>query len=203
MSTKNLKICVVNNPTDYQKVIAIRSIVFMGEQDLPYSVEFGPNEFCNTHILATLDGELAGTVRIHQFHDFAKLERMAVMPEFRETKLPEMLRNKALEICAAKGIGKIYALCRPELLSHWADFGYQRIENVPNLKVSNMDLIPILVQIDEARDILKFTDHPERLIDQEGEWRENCMYFDSPLKYDDKFAIIIRNRNELRQSKLY
>ena len=59
---KEIKINVVNSLDDYQKVVAIRSIVFVGEQKLPYSVEFGTNELCCTYILATVNGEPAGTV---------------------------------------------------------------------------------------------------------------------------------------------
>lgn len=199
MSNENTKIFVVNSPDDYQKVVAIRSIVFIGEQKLPYSLEFGANEFCCTYILATVNDEPAGTVRIHQFKDFAKLERMAVLSQYRKSPLAEEIRKKALEICASKGITKIYGLCRRELLKHWSKFGYEQIEGAPALQKSNMDLIPILVNIDAARDTLKCTDHPERLMEQEGEWRNNCMYFNLPLKYDDKAAIILRGHNDIRQ----
>lgn len=91
---KEIKINVVNSLDDYQKVVAIRSIVFVGEQKLPYSVEFGTNELCCTYILATVNGEPAGTVRIHQFKEFAKLERMAVLAEYRRTPLAEQIRQK-------------------------------------------------------------------------------------------------------------
>lgn len=194
----NLKIFVVNSFEDYQKVAAIRSIVFVGEQKLPYSLEFGPNELCCTYILATVNDEPAGAVRIHQFKDFAKLERMAVLEQYRHTPLAEKIRQKALDICSMKGITKIYGLCRRELLPHWQKFGYQQIEGAPELHKSNMNLVPILVNIQAAKDMIKLTDHPDRLMEQEGQWRDNCMYFESPAKVDDKTAIIIRKRNELR-----
>lgn len=64
-----------------------------------------------------------------------------------------------------------------------------------------MDLVPILVDIQEAKDIIKFTDHPDRLMEQEGEWRDNCMYFQQPFNVNDQTAVIIRKRNELRQQR--
>ena len=198
---KEIKINVVNSLDDYQKVVAIRSIVFVGEQKLPYSVEFGTNELCCTYILATVNGEPAGTVRIHQFKEFAKLERMAVLAEYRRTPLAEQIRQKALDICSAKGITKIYGLCRRELLPHWSKFGYHPVEGAPGIKRSNMDLVPILVDIQEAKDIIKFTDHPDLFMDQEGEWRDNCMYFQQPFNVNDQTAVIIRKRNELRQQR--
>lgn len=195
---KEVKIFVVNSHDDYQKVVAIRAIVFMGEQKLPYSVEFGANELCCPQILATVDGEPAGTVRIHQFSNFAKLERMAVLAQYRGTPLAEQIRQKALEICSMKGITKVYGLCRKELLSHWKKYGYEMVPDAPIIKKSNMELVPILVTIDAAKEMIRLTDHPDRLMAQEGEWGENNLYFGAPLNLDKKAAIIIRKRNELR-----
>ncbi|HCX10824.1 MAG TPA: GNAT family N-acetyltransferase, partial [Hyphomonas sp.] len=57
---------------------AIRSAVFLSEQDCPYEEEFDGNDFCATHLLLKAKGRPVGTLRIRWFAEFAKLERIAL-----------------------------------------------------------------------------------------------------------------------------
>lgn len=191
----NVKIFVVNSQDDYQKVVAIRSIVFVGEQKVPYSTEFGANELCCTYVLATVNGEPAGTVRIHQFRDFAKLERMAVLREYRKSGLAEDIRQHALDICRRKGITKIYGLCEKELVKHWSEYGYEPIKGAPEMQVDNMTLVPIIVDIENTKNPINFMDNPELLNRQEGEW-------DAKPKLSLNENSFISNQNLLNKTAL-
>lgn len=75
----------VNNVTatkELDKVFKIRTIVFVEEQNCLPELEW-ENEDVSHHFLATFEGEPAGACRWRQTEKGYKLERFAVLPEFR------------------------------------------------------------------------------------------------------------------------
>ena len=99
MSVKNnhrandLTVEVVRNLNDYMKVVAIRSSVFLAEQDCPYDEEFDNNDLSACHLIAYLRGEPVATLRIRWFANFAKIERVCVMKHVRGGALVLALRK--------------------------------------------------------------------------------------------------------------
>jgi predicted GNAT family N-acyltransferase len=72
----------VTDPADLEKVFAIRREVFVGEQNCPPELEWEHEEESN-HFLATVDGVPAGASRWRQTDKGYKLERFAVLKNFR------------------------------------------------------------------------------------------------------------------------
>lgn len=70
------------NDTDLDKVFAIRRQVFVVEQSCPPELEWEFEDEC-THFLATVDGIPAGAARWRKTDNGYKLERFAVLSEFR------------------------------------------------------------------------------------------------------------------------
>jgi hypothetical protein len=70
---------MVRDLNDYMKVVAIRSSVFLAEQDCPYDEEFDHNDLSASHLIAYLRNEPVATLRIRWFASFAKIERVCVM----------------------------------------------------------------------------------------------------------------------------
>jgi hypothetical protein len=62
---------------------ALRGCRFMGQGGRSYKHEFDGNDHHATHVLALVDEEPAGCCKIRYFGDFAKPERLAVLPKFR------------------------------------------------------------------------------------------------------------------------
>ena len=54
---------VVRDLADFMKVVAIRSSVFLAEQDCPYDEEFDNNDLSALHLIAYLRGEPVATLR--------------------------------------------------------------------------------------------------------------------------------------------
>lgn len=142
----DIKIKVAETLDDLMKVMVIRGAVFIGEQQHRYSTEFGDNELLRMHLLATVDNEPAGTMRIITDGDSAKFERLAVLSPYRKTAVGEKIRLAGNDICREKGIRKVYGLCKPGILHHWEQHGYQRIGD-KILKVDDMVLIPIVLNL--------------------------------------------------------
>ena len=79
---KEIQVSQVSNSTDLEKVFAIRRQVFVVEQDCPPELEW-EFEDESTHFLATVDDVPAGAARWRKTNKGYKLERFAVLNEFR------------------------------------------------------------------------------------------------------------------------
>jgi predicted GNAT family N-acyltransferase len=77
-----IEVIKVDNETELAKVYKIRTTVFVEEQNCPPELEW-ENEEVSTHFLATSNQIPAGACRWRQTEKGYKLERFAVLPEFR------------------------------------------------------------------------------------------------------------------------
>ncbi|MGF7082638.1 GNAT family N-acetyltransferase [Mucilaginibacter sp. UYCu711] len=79
---KKIQVNKVSDPDSLEKVFAIRREVFVGEQNCPPELEW-EHEDESTHFLATVDGVPAGASRWRKTANGYKLERFAVLKQFR------------------------------------------------------------------------------------------------------------------------
>jgi predicted GNAT family N-acyltransferase len=79
---KKIQVIKVSDDENLQKVFTVRRIVFVGEQNCPPELEWEFEDESN-HFLATVDGEPAGASRWRKTDKGYKLERFAVLKEFR------------------------------------------------------------------------------------------------------------------------
>ena len=91
-----IAVTVVHTMEEFMRLVAMRSAVFMAEQECPYLEEFDGNDFASTHLLAYLGNEPIGCLRIRFFADFAKIERLTVRKEFRNRGATRPLRRRAI-----------------------------------------------------------------------------------------------------------
>ena len=68
---------------DSLQAFAVRAACFIGELDLPYTEEFDGHDFNATHIVAYVDENPVGAVRMRWFQTFAMPERLCVMQRYR------------------------------------------------------------------------------------------------------------------------
>jgi predicted GNAT family N-acyltransferase len=80
--SQKVQVKKVTEPADLEKVFAIRREVFVGEQNCPPELEWEHEEESN-HFLATVDGVPAGASRWRKTDKGYKLERFAVLKNFR------------------------------------------------------------------------------------------------------------------------
>jgi predicted GNAT family N-acyltransferase len=79
---EEIQVNKVSDTDSLEKVLAIRREVFVGEQNCPPELEWEHEEE-STHFLATVDGEPAGAARWRKTDYGYKLERFAVLKQFR------------------------------------------------------------------------------------------------------------------------
>ena len=165
-----LRTVVATTSDEVEKALAIRAAVFLVEQNCPYAEEFDGNDRTATHIVGYVDDEPAGTLRIRYFADFAKPERLAVLPRFRGTLLAKELVETAFNICKRKGYRNIYGHAEKHLEKFWAKFGFERMSKNYALTFSDHEFSEMCVQIEPHPEALTMNSDPLVLIRPEGSW---------------------------------
>ncbi|GAA4494120.1 GNAT family N-acetyltransferase [Hymenobacter ginsengisoli] len=88
----------VTDLRDLDAAFTIREKVFVGEQNVPADAEYDAHDRARTtrHYLARVDGQPAGAARWRPTENGVKLERFAVLPEFRNHGVGGALVHRVL-----------------------------------------------------------------------------------------------------------
>lgn len=167
---KGPDVSVVHDFEAFQQVMAIRAATYMAEHDCPYDEEYDGNDFSGTHMLGKIGGEPAGCVRIRYFATFAKVERLAVLPRFRRTRLAAELIREAVAFCRKKGYQRIYGHCEPRVRRLWMRHGFVPRTDKPTFSFSQRDYLEGDLFLDPANDVLDMHSDPLILNRPEGRW---------------------------------
>lgn len=174
LKAKKLEVIPVSGWDDLMKVMAIRAAVYIGEGGRSYTHEFDGNDHHASHFLALVDGEPAGCCRVRYFGDFAKPERLAVLPRFRlgrygKRGVPYELASSAFEFCAKKGFRTIYGHAVEHLVSFWSRFGTTPMENGV-FDIEGYRCVAMVGDIDLPNDALNIESGHLVLVRKEGYW---------------------------------
>jgi len=170
-----ISVGVVCGHDDFQKAMAIRAAVYVGEQGRPYGHEFDGNDHHASHVLATVNGEPAGTCRIRYFGDFAKVERLAVLPRFRNQRfgargVAYAAAKHAFDFCARKGIRQIYGhSLKGPLVKFWGRLGLKPMEN-GEFDIPGYRCVAVLGTQSLPEDALSLHSGHLVLVRREGAW---------------------------------
>lgn len=85
----------IKNKEELEKAFAIRKAVFVEEQNCPPELEW-ENEEESVHFLAEINGEACGACRWRKTEKGYKLERFAVLKDFRGKRIGQALLAAAL-----------------------------------------------------------------------------------------------------------
>lgn len=120
-----LQIKIVENEEERLKAMLIRAIVYMHEQQCPYSEEFDLNDHTATQIIGLVGDEPVLTARIRYFNGFAKIERLAIRSEHRNRGYGHQLLTFILDICRQKGFSKFYLHAQARLQPFYEGYGFR------------------------------------------------------------------------------
>ena len=79
----DVNVKIVESDDEKEFVISIRRIVFIQELNIPEHMEIDDNEDLATYVLAKVEGKIVGTARWRETKSGIKLERFAVLNEYR------------------------------------------------------------------------------------------------------------------------
>lgn len=118
---------IVESRDDFYKALCIRAIVFIGEQGCPYREEVDGLDEGSLHVLGEKDGEPVATGRIRVLGETAKLERLAILPDYRGKGYGNKLLRYMLEIAADRGAHRFTLHAQVVAVSFYQRHGFQVI----------------------------------------------------------------------------
>ncbi len=145
---------------DLLMVYSIRSAVYIAEQDCPFAEEFDGNDHCATHFIGFVDGEPAGCLRARFFHDFVKLERLAVRKAYRRSSLAFELVREGIGMAKRKGFRRVYGHARQGLEPFWARFGGKPVEGAAPFVFSDYSYTEMVLEIEPTFDAIDLNSGP-------------------------------------------
>ncbi len=167
-----LGITVARTMEDLSRVIALRSAVYIGEQECPYDEEYDGNDLAATHLLAYIGNEPAGCLRLRFFADFAKVERLAIRKEFRSSRAAFQLVRAGLKLCQKKGYVRAYGHSQARLVNFWSRFGFHVPENAKHFVFSDFDYVEMVADLERDPAAIAIGADPYTIIRPEGRWHQ-------------------------------
>jgi predicted GNAT family N-acyltransferase len=164
------EVTVARSIEEIFQVFSVRSATYIAEQFCLYSEEFDGNDFCSTHWLGKVDGDAAGCIRARFFGEFAKIERLAVRAEYRNSRLAYQLVRAAVEHCRKKGYRTLYGHSRLDLQRFWQVFGFRPIEDRPPIAFANVKYVEMRLDLAPANDVISLASDPMHILRPEGAW---------------------------------
>ncbi len=165
-------VTVARNFEDLGRVIAMRSAVYIGEQECPYEEEYDGNDLAATHLLVYVGDEPAGCLRVRFFADFAKIERLVVRKEFRKTRAAFHVVRAGFKLCQAKGYRRVYGHSQTRLVNFWSRVGFSVMESGKKFVFSDFDYVEIVADIEPDADAVRIGSDPYLIIRPEGRWHK-------------------------------
>ncbi len=154
---------IVGNAEEMAQVLAIRAAVYLAEQACPYDEEFDGNDYSATHVLGLVDGRPAACVRWRWFADFAKGERMAVLPGYRGSGVSGRILDRSFELCRRKGYRRVLVHAQRHLVRHWQKFGF-RVKNDQVFRFSDFEYVTMVRDLPADPQALNADSDPMLLI---------------------------------------
>lgn len=163
-------ITIVRDIEAFMHVAVIRAAVYMGDQHCPYYEEFDENDFAGTHLLAYKNGEPVGCLRIRYFGAFVKLERLAVMPAYRKSRLAFRLISAARDFCLKKGFVTFYGHAQKGVENLWMYMGASPVSGKSQFVFSDYSYTEMSCTLDADPTAFNIDTSPYTLIAPEGRW---------------------------------
>ena len=126
----SLKVEKISDPSTFQEAVKIREQVFVIEQKVSKEDEYDQFEESSTHFLARMDGKPVGAARWRYTDKGIKLERFAVLKEFRGKGVGKSLVEAVLKDIHSDSHaeGKVkYLHAQLEAIPLYEKFGFEKI----------------------------------------------------------------------------
>jgi len=120
----------IDTPQEQEIAHKIREEVFVKEQNVPFEEEYDNYEQTSVHFLAFYQGKPCGTARWRFTENGIKLERFAVLKEFRNKKVGKATLEAVLENIkntAETSQKTLYLHAQVQVVGFYEKFGFQKI----------------------------------------------------------------------------
>ena len=124
-STMTITYTVCETLDDVVKCIAVRCIVFCGEQNISYLLERDEHDAGALHILGTVDGEPVAVGRLRYLNGYAKLERIAIRAPWRHKGYGLGITQFMIDTAKQQGFNTFKLNAQAHLESFYGKLGFR------------------------------------------------------------------------------
>lgn len=176
ISSSSVTVRLVRTPDEFAMAMAVRAAVFLAEEDnITYFDEFSGNDYSGTQLLAFVDGDPAGVIRVRWFADFALMERIGIRKRYRSFAVLSALARSALELIRQKGYRMAAGRARMETFKFWKRFGGRQSGEA--ITMYRGTLVPMIMDVPNRPDLGSIQagpfgdpDFETLIVQQEGNW---------------------------------
>ncbi len=104
--------------------LALRREVFVGEQHVPPDEEFDAHDFTATHIVALLDGDVVGALRVLFLPEHVKFGRVVVARSARGQGIATRMMHFAMDLARDRGETRFYLTAQSDKLALYEKLGF-------------------------------------------------------------------------------
>jgi predicted GNAT family N-acyltransferase len=120
----SLEIRPITSESEYTTIRKIRHQVFVNEQQVPENIEFDGLDSKAEHFIAFLGEKAIGCARIRT-NKFTKLERIAILNQYRKKGYGTKLTQYLINYCKQKHYQKLYLHAQLHLKDFYKKIGFQ------------------------------------------------------------------------------
>ncbi len=163
---------VVASAEQFMHAMAIRAICFMEDTGLSADQAIDGNDYQATHIIVYAKQEPIGAARIRWFRDFAKIERTAFRPAYRNPRVIKRSAEFIFDHVARKGYHQLVTHAEPKYARLWEMLlGFQRVQGRPVVNTEGHEpYIELVKSLSPPADAITLQSHPKVLFRIEGQW---------------------------------
>ena len=118
----NLKIQLVKTKKEYKDILEIRKKVFVEEQNVPFNIEI-EHEEDSKHVICFIDQLAVGTGRWRKTKNGIKLERFAVLTDYRNKGIGKKIVNFILSEISSNNT--IYLHAQEAVVNFYKKLGFK------------------------------------------------------------------------------
>lgn len=118
----NLKIQLVKTKKEYEDILEIRKKVFVEEQNVPFNIEI-EHEEDSKHVICFIDQLAVGTGRWRKTKNGIKLERFAVLTDYRNKGIGKKIVNFILSEISSNNT--IYLHAQEAVVNFYKKLGFK------------------------------------------------------------------------------
>lgn len=149
-----LKLAIAKTEADRQKCFDIRRVVFIDEQNCPPELEWDEFEDSAVHFLALSGDDIIGTARMREIErdgePTAKLERFAILREFRGRGFGKLLVQATIDDASGRGYSRFFLNAQEHLEGMYGSLGFKRAGDI--FMEAGIPHLPMEMRTDTAGD---------------------------------------------------
>jgi hypothetical protein len=167
---------VVTTAEQFLHVMGIRAICYTEDTQFPMGHAIDGNDYQCTHIICYLGDEPIGAGRIRWFKDFAKSERTAFRPRFRQMRYLDGYADFVCSHAARKGYSRLMVHASAKYARLWRMKYGMRLVDKPAATYFGEQYLELVKDLEVPRDAITCDSSIETLFRTEGAWDRASRY---------------------------